>query len=57
MTEQEKAFYVLQKYFLAIQHKLAKYKSAGVAPPEYLLEKFEETKRRLHIFSKAREKQ
>jgi len=56
MTAQEKAFYDLQKYFLSIQHKLEKYKMTGVYPPEYLLKKFEQTKRRLHIFSKALEK-
>ena len=54
MTGQEKALFSLQKYFLALQHKLEKYKMAGIIPPEYLLQKFEETKRRLHIFSKAR---
>jgi hypothetical protein len=54
MTDQEKAFFNLQKYFFAIQHKLEKYKMAGINPPEYLLHKFEQTKRRLHIFSKAR---
>ena len=53
MTEQEKAFISLQKYFFALQHKLEKYKMAGHNPPEYLLQKFEETKRRLHIFSTA----
>ena len=55
MTEQEKAFYSLQKYFIALKHKLEKYKMAGVNPPEYLLQKFEQTKRRLHVFSKARQ--
>ena len=56
MTAQEKAFYDLQKYFLSLQHKLEKYKMSGTNPPEYLLQKFEQTKRRLHIFSKARQK-
>ena len=56
MTDQEKAYISLQKYFFALQHKLEKYKMAGANPPEYLLQKFEQTKRRLHIFSKAREK-
>jgi hypothetical protein len=54
MTEQEKAFIRLQKYFFALQQKLEKYKIAGHNPPEYLLQKFEQTKRRLHIFAKAR---
>jgi hypothetical protein len=56
MTEQEKAFYSLQKYFLALKFKLEKYKLAGSNPPEYLLQKFEQTKRRLHVFSKAHQK-
>ena len=56
MTAQEKAFYDLQKYFLSLQHNLEKYKIAGINPPKDLLQKFEHTKRRLHIFSKAREK-
>ena len=56
MTAQEKAFYDLHKYFLSLQHKLEKYKMTGNNPPEYLLQKFEQTKRRLHIFSKARQK-
>jgi hypothetical protein len=56
MTAQEKAFYDLQKYFLSLQHTLEKYKMAGINPPEYLLQKFEQTKRRLHIFSKVLEK-
>ena len=53
MTDQQKAFISLQKYFFALQLKLEKYKMAGHKPPEYLLQKFEQTKRRLHIFSKA----
>jgi len=56
MTNQEKAYISLQKYFLSLQHKLTRYKIAGLNPPEYLLERFEHTKRRLRIFSKAREK-
>jgi hypothetical protein len=56
MTEQEKAFHGLQKYFFEVQDKLEKYKRAGTNPPEYLLQKFEQTKRRLHIFSKAFQK-
>ena len=53
MTEQEKAYYDLQKYFLSLQHKLEKYKMTGIKPPEHLLQKLDQTKRRLHIFSKA----
>jgi len=56
MTAQEKAYYDLQKYFLSLRHKLEKYKMTGISPPEYLLQKFEETKRRLHIFAKAHKK-
>jgi hypothetical protein len=54
MTDQEKAFYDLQKFLLSIQHKMEKYKMAGLNPPEYLVQRFQQTKRRLHIFSKAR---
>ena len=57
MTNQEKAYISLQKYLLSLQHKLTRYSIAGLKPPEYLLERFEQTKRRLRIFSKAREKQ
>jgi hypothetical protein len=56
MTEQEKAYIILNKYFLSLQHKLTRYKIAGLNPPEYLLERFEHAKRRLRIFSKARNK-
>lgn len=56
MTAQEKVLYDLQKYFLSLQHNLEKYKMAGTKPPDYLLQKFEQTKRRLHLFSKALEK-
>jgi hypothetical protein len=55
MTEQEKAHYSLQRYFLALQYKLALYEMEGLNPPEYLLKNFEDTKRKLHIFSKASE--
>ena len=54
MTKQEKAYISISKYFLALQHKLAKYRMDGIDPPEDLLQKFEETNRRLRIFSKAR---
>ena len=57
MTDQEKAYIKLNKYFLALQTKLTRYKIDGLKPPDYLLERFEQTKRRLQIFSKAREKQ
>ena len=56
MTEQEKAYISLNKYFLALQHKIAKYKMAGLYPPDYLQQRFEDAKRRLRIFSKARGK-
>ena len=57
MTDQEKAYIKLNKYFLVLQTKLTQYKIAGLKPPDYLLERFKQTKRRLQIFSKAREKQ
>jgi hypothetical protein len=53
MTDKEKTYISLNKYFLALQHKLTRYKMAGLYPPEYLLKSFEDTKRRLRIFSKA----
>ena len=56
MTDKEKAFHSLQNYFFEVQEKLQRYELAGIEPPEYLLQKFEQTKRRLHIFSKARQK-
>lgn len=56
MTEQEKAYISLNKYFLALQNKIAKYKMVGLNPPDYLQQRFEDAKRRLRIFSKAREK-
>jgi hypothetical protein len=56
MTDQEKAIVSLNKYFLFLQHKLTKYEMTRLDPPEYLLKKFEDTKRKLRIFSKAREK-
>jgi hypothetical protein len=56
MTNQEKAYVKLNKYFLAIQTKLTRYKMAGQSPPDYLLQHFEDTKRKLRIFSKAFEK-
>ena len=56
MTEQEKAFHGLQKLVFELQEKLDRYKMAGIDPPEYLSQKFEQTKRRLHIFSKALER-
>ena len=54
MAEQEKAFINLQKYFLSLQHKLTKHKMNGLNPPDHLLIKIEDAKRRLRIFSKAR---
>ena len=56
MTEQEKAYYELQKVLVDIQQKLEKYNLAGISPPENLLQQFEQVKRRLHIFSKVRDK-
>jgi hypothetical protein len=56
MTEQEKAFHILQKSFFSLQDELAEYEMAGINPPKHLLQKFEQTKRRLHIFSKALQK-
>jgi hypothetical protein len=57
MTDQKKAYVVLNKYFLVLQNKITRYKIARLKPPEYLLERFEHTKRRLRILSKALNKQ
>ena len=54
MTDQEKAYFSLRKYFVSLQHKLTRYKIAGLDPPDYLKEKFEDTKRKIQIFDKAR---
>jgi hypothetical protein len=56
MTNQEKAYIKLNKYFQALQFKITKYLMAGQYPPDYLQQKFEDTKRRLRIYSKARNK-
>jgi hypothetical protein len=53
MTNQEKLFVSLRKYFLATQDKLAKYKAAGINPPEYLLKNFEDAKRQLDAISET----
>ena len=53
MTDQEKAFKSLQKYFLALREELAQYERDGINPPDNLLQKFEQAERRLWIFSKA----
>ncbi len=56
MTEQEKAFISLRKYYLFLQHKLTKYEMVGINPPKFILKNFDDAKRRLQIFSKARQK-
>ena len=53
MTDQEKAFHSLQKSFFELEDELAQYERTGIDPPKNLLQQFEHTKRRLHIFSKA----
>ena len=53
MTDQEKAYVIQNKYFLALQNKIARYKIAGLNPPDYLQQRFEVAKRRLRILSKA----
>jgi hypothetical protein len=57
MNDTEKAFIDLNKKYLFLQHKLARYEMNGVFPPEYLLKKIEKTKRRLQIFRKTRNSQ
>jgi hypothetical protein len=57
MTEQEKTYISLNEHFLALLNYLEKYKMTGLNPPDYLLQEFEDTKRKLRIFSKARDKQ
>jgi hypothetical protein len=56
MTDQEKEYLKINKYYLAIQTKLTRYKMAGQSPPDYLLQQLKDTKRKLAIFSKALEK-
>jgi len=56
MTNQEKAYISLNKYFSALQLKIKRYLMAGQYPPDYLQQNFEDTKRKLRIFSKARNK-
>jgi hypothetical protein len=53
MTDQEKAYFSLNKYFLSLQHKLTEYEMSRQNPPSYLVKHFEAAKRRLRIFSKA----
>jgi hypothetical protein len=55
MTEQEKAYYDLHRYFLALQHKLTLYEMEEINPPEFLLKNLEDTKRQLEIISKSLE--
>ena len=55
MNEQEKAYIHLNRYFLSLQHKLEKYRMSGMEPPEYLLQHFEDAKRKLRISSMALE--
>ncbi|NIU88207.1 MAG: hypothetical protein GWN56_13340 [Nitrosopumilaceae archaeon] len=54
MDDNEKAFIDLHKYFLFLQHKLAKYEMDGITPPEHFLKKIDDTNRKLRIFRKAR---
>jgi hypothetical protein len=49
----ENSIIALHKYFLLLQHKLAKYEMDGIDPPEHLLIEIDDTNRRLWIFGKA----
>ena len=55
MTDQEKRFFNAQKYFLALQDKVAKYKRAGMNPPDYLLKNLFDAKNYLDNISKELE--
>ena len=52
MVDEEKTYISLKKYFLFLNYKLAKYEMKGINPPEHLLKKIEDTKRKLQIFDK-----
>ena len=53
MTDQEKHFYAVQRYFLVLQEKVKKYKKSGQNPPEYLLKHYEDAKREMNYLSEA----
>ena len=53
MTDQEKAYISLRKYYLAMQHKLTKFKLGGKNPPDYLQKNLQDLKRKLHLFEKS----
>jgi hypothetical protein len=55
MNEQEKQFFVAQRYFLALVDKMAKYTVYGQNPPEYLLKSYEDAKCELNYHSKVLE--
>ena len=55
MTDQEKQFYSVQKYFLSLQDKMAKFKACGQNPPEYLLKNYEDAKREMNYLAEALE--
>jgi hypothetical protein len=55
MNEQEKQFFVAQKYFLALVDKMAKYTECDQNPPGYLLKSYEDAKCELNYHSKVLE--
>lgn len=55
MTDQEKQFYAVQKYFLSLQEKVKKFKMSRQKPPEYLLKNYEDAEREMNYLSEALE--
>jgi hypothetical protein len=55
MTDEEKKFLGVQKYYLSLKKKLAKFKAAGLNPPEYLLKNFEHAKHAMDYLAKELE--
>ena len=55
MTDQEKQFYAIQRYFLTLQKKINKLKTCGQKPPEYLWKHYKDAEREMNYLSEALE--
>ena len=55
MTEQERQYFIAQKYFLALADMLARYKAGGKNPPEYLLKNIKDAKCEMNNIAEALE--
>ena len=53
MTDREKALFELHKQFLHLHYKVSEYEIAGIDPPDYLKEKFNDIERKMRLVSKA----